>query len=133
MRSTDIVRWRSASLAATTDWASACARPYSFSVDSPRNRSAKNPDSRANARRWRRLAPCAPHPTSAMKSGISGAVISSTRPAITSTGSSTTANATGSIAAAAIAGRYFAKNPSSASTWSTTALASSPDVLPRLQ
>ena len=38
-----------------------------------------------------------------MKSGISGAVISRTSPAITSTGSSTTANAPGSKAAAAMA------------------------------
>ncbi|KAG1249200.1 hypothetical protein G6F65_019217 [Rhizopus arrhizus] len=68
-----------------------------------------------------------------MNSGISGAVISSTRPAITSTGSSNTENATGSMAAAAIAGRYLAKKPSSASTWSTTALANSPDALLRLQ
>ncbi|MNU05856.1 hypothetical protein D3C86_1330740 [compost metagenome] len=68
-----------------------------------------------------------------MNSGIKGAVISSTRPAITSTGNNSTEKATGSIAAAAIAGRYLAKKPSSASTWSTTALASSPDAFPRLQ
>ncbi|CFE04110.1 Uncharacterised protein [Bordetella pertussis] len=49
MRSTAIVRWRKASLAATTDCSSASARPYSFSVARPRKRSAKNPDSRANA------------------------------------------------------------------------------------
>ena len=68
-----------------------------------------------------------------MNKGISGAVISSTRPAITSTGNSSTENATGSMAAAAMAGRYLAKKPSSASTWSTTALASTPEAWPRLQ
>lgn len=116
MRSTDMVRWRSASLAAATDAASASARPYSLSVDRPRMRSAKNPDRRAKARKWRRLAPCAPQPTNAMNKGISGAVINNTNPAITSTGSSNTENATGSSAAAAMAGRYLAKKPSSAST-----------------
>ena len=51
MRSTDKVRWRSASLAEATEAASASARPYSFRVDRPRRRSAKKPDSRAKARR----------------------------------------------------------------------------------
>lgn len=51
-----------------------------------------------------------------MNKGISGAVINNTNPAITSTGSSNTENATGSSAAAAMAGRYLAKKPSSAST-----------------
>ncbi|CFP74174.1 Uncharacterised protein [Bordetella pertussis] len=62
-----------------------------------------------------------------MNRGISGALTSSSRPVITSTGSTTTAKATGSTAAAPMAGRYLAKKASSASTCSTMALASSPE------